>query len=180
VPGHPGPGDGDAAGDPEGDAGLTLAGVHARPGYVVGVDRRVCLLSLLLCAAGCGDTPAEDRTPALIRCFERHGGERVSRLAQLDRVPSADPQYGTGFSLDSIAFDSLDVDTGAGEARQALVFVERPDSTWTRPSAAAEQLRRARRGDLASVAMIVMPAAADFDDPLGSCAEEVAGDQIYP
>ena len=29
---------------------------------------------------------------------ERHGGQQISRLAQLDRIPSADPQHGTSSS----------------------------------------------------------------------------------
>ena len=144
---------------------------------------KVWLLSVAVFAAGCGAASGEtDRTPALIRCFERHGGERVTRLSQLDRFPSADPQYGTGFALESISFDSLDVDTGNRDVRQALVLVEQPGlaQAGTRSHSASDGLKRARRGEIDGVTMIVMPASTDWDGPLDTCAEQVAGDQIYP
>ena len=59
-----------------------------------------------------------------------------------------------------------------------------------RSLSAVEALQRAGRDDLAAtllqrgertdkvVAMIVMPASVDYDRPLSSCAEEVAGDEI--
>jgi hypothetical protein len=115
-----------------------------------------------------------------MRCFEQHGGVRVTRLSQLDRFPSSDPQYGTGFGLESISFDSLDVDTGRGDVRQALVFIRRPGTEGIRSHVASDGLRKARRGETDAIAMLVMPPSADYDRPLNDCAEKVASDQIYP
>jgi hypothetical protein len=161
-------------------------GGFGRPAvYFVDVSRTVALLVGTLVVAGCsvgsGDPP-EDRTPALIRCFEQHGGDRVTRLSQLDRFPSTDPQYGTGFALDSIAFDSIDVVAGAGDVRQSLVLVVRPglEDAGTRSHSAAVGLRRVRQGEVDVVAMLVMPASVDWDGSLNDCAEAVARDQIFP
>lgn len=155
------------------------------------MDRRSCWLSLAVLVAGCGSAAAQtDRSPALIRCLERHGGERVTQPAQLARVPSTDPRYGTSFLLDSIQFESLDVDAGDNDARQALVLVEHPYPTKPSALSVVTALQRAGREDLATtllqrgtitdklVAMVVMPASADSDAPLSSCAEEVAGEEI--
>ncbi len=143
------------------------------------MDGRVWLVFLALFVGGCGEEPPEDRTPALIRCFVQHGGQRVTRVSQ--QFPSADPQYGTGFSLESISFDSIDVDAGGSDVRQALVFVYRPFvGHGHRSYSASEGLQRARRGDDEVVAMIVMPAVEEWDTPLNDCAEAVAREQIYP
>ena len=155
------------------------------------MDRRFCWLLLSVFGAGCGSTAAQaDRSPALIRCLERHGGKQVTQPAQLARVPSTDPRYGTSFLLDSIQFESLDVDAGNDDARQALVLVEHPQPTKPRTLSAVEALQRAGREDLATtllqrgtitdklVAMVVMPASTQHDGPLSSCAEEVAGEEI--
>lgn len=126
------------------------------------MDRRLCLLSLAVFVAGCGAAAAQpDRSPALIRCLERHGGERVTQLAQFARIPSTDPQYGTSFMLDSIQFESLDVDTGNDDARQALVLVEHPYPTKPRSLSAVEALQRAGREDLATT--LLQPLSAKLD-----------------
>jgi hypothetical protein len=142
--------------------------------------RTLPVLAVALLVSGCGEQPAEDRTPALVRCFEQHGGVQVTRLSQLDRFPSSDPQYGTGFGLESISFDSLDVAAGPGDVRQALVLIRRPQLEGTRFHEAANGLRRARQGRTDAIRMIVMPASVDYDRPLNDCAEQVAGEQIYP
>jgi hypothetical protein len=155
------------------------------------MDRRLGVLSLSVVIAGCGSDPIQaDRSPALIRCLERQGGERIAQPAQLGRVPSADPQYGTSIGTDSILFESLDVDAG-DDARQAVVFVEDPSLPKPSSLSAAQTLQRAGRGDLAAalperderrthkvIATLVMPPSANYDHPLNACAEEVAGDEI--
>jgi hypothetical protein len=149
------------------------------------VNAKVSLLFGLVVLAGCGardNEEPEDRTSALIRCFEQHGGDRVTRVSQLAGFPSADPQYGTGVGLESISFESIDVDAGAGDLRQSLVFVHRPylAHAESRSHSASVSLRRAKQGDVEDVAMIVMPASVEWDRALSVCAEEVAGDQIHP
>ena len=141
--------------------------------------RRTSLLITAVLAAGCG-SEASDRTPELVRCLERHGGVRITRLSELDRFPSSDPQYGTGYSLESIAFDSIDVAVGDGDVRRSLVFVSHPGSEGTRSYAASDGLRRARSGQEGASVMIAMPASVEFDEALTDCAEEVAREEIYP
>ena len=141
--------------------------------------RRAPLLITAVLAAGCGGE-APDRTPELVRCLERHGGDRITRLSELDRFPSSDPQYGTGYWLESIAFDSIDVAVGDGDVRRSLVFVWSPGSEGSRSHTASDGLRRARSGQDGASVIIAMPASVEFDDALTDCAEEVALEEIHP
>ena len=50
----------------------------------------------------------------------------VERPAQLADFPTGGAEYGTAFSLESIAFDSIDASTGRGDEWQALVLINRP------------------------------------------------------
>ena len=89
----------------------------------------------------------------MVACFERAGGTVVERPAQLADFPTADADYGIGFSLESIAFDSIDAATGRGDEWQALVLVKRPQipqPSSSRAIPAAEFVRRAQRGANAS------------------------------
>lgn len=145
--------------------------------------RRFAVIAVLAGLSGCGGEP-EDRTAALVACFERAGGTVVERPAQLAGFPAADAEYGTAFSLESIAFDSIDASTGRGDEWQALVLINRPQipqPASSRAIPAAEFVRRAQRGErVAAEQLIVMPPSKDANDPMSDCAEEVALDQIFP
>ena len=145
--------------------------------------RRFALVAVLAGLCGCGGGP-EDRTAALVACFERAGGTVVERPQQLADFPTAGADYGIGFSLESIAFDTVDAATGRGDERQALVLVERPQvpqPSSSRATAPAEVVRRAQRGEpTGAQQLVVMPPSAEWTDPLDDCAEEVAREQIVP
>ena len=145
--------------------------------------RRFAVVAVVAGLCGCGGEP-EDRTADLLACFQRAGGTVVERPAQLAGFPTGDAEYGTAFSLESIAFDSIDASTGRGDEWQALVLINRPQipqPASSRAIPAAEFVRRAQRGErVAAQQLIVMPPFTGQDDPMNDCAEAVAREQIFP
>ena len=144
--------------------------------------RMLVWITAVAALAGCGAAEPEDRTAELVACFERAGGTVVERPAQLADFPTEHAEYSTGFSLESIALDSIDA--GTGDQFQTLVLVHKPQipqPASSRAIAADELIRRAQRGERTGAReLIVLPASPDLNPAPNDCAEQVAGDQIFP
>jgi hypothetical protein len=144
---------------------------------------RFTISAALLAAivAGCGDQP-EDHTPAFLRCLQAPGGQRVTAAAQLGDFPTRDLLQGSGASLDSISYYTIDGAAARGDARVALVFVEDPrDEVGTSPMPEpAVLLAHVRKGRADARDVVLMPALDDPETTIGDCSEQAAPGEIYP
>ncbi|MDA0183027.1 hypothetical protein OJ997_22150 [Solirubrobacter phytolaccae] len=140
------------------------------------------LLAVLAALAGCGTAEPEDRTAGFVSCLELGKGTVVERPAQLADFPTAGAEYSTGFSLESVAFDTIDVEVG--DKVHTLVLVNRPQipqPASNRATDPAELIRRAQRGERTGARqLVILPPTAGAESVASACVEAVAGDQIYP
>jgi len=134
-----------------------------------------------LAVSGCGSAPA-DHTDVFLHCLQDQGGERVTSGAQLDDFPTKDLLQGSGASLDSISYYSIDAAADHGDARVALVFVEDPrDSKRTSPMPEpAALLAQAQQGRAQAREVVRMPALDDPETTVGGCSDKAAPGERYP
>lgn len=145
--------------------------------------RSPLLLALVLAACAGADAKPRDKTDELLRCYERRGGERVTSPAQLASVSSRNPDFGSGFWLESVHVDSIYVEADDdGDLVQALALVSRPSvqATDTRAMGAPGVLRRARNGAFEGITVVLLPVSKDSDRLVTRCVEEVAMDELLP
>ena len=136
----------------------------------------------LIVLSGCAGQQAPDNTGLFVRCLKESGGRQISAPAQLAGYTPADARPGVGAALESVSYFTIEIGAGHGGRRRALVFVETPrDEPASVPlPEPAELLRRARNGEAAVRALVLMRRAKDVEAPIGRCRETAAPGQITP
>ena len=117
-----------------------------------------------------------------LSCLNEAGGQRVTSGAQLTDFRARDLVLGSGASLDSISYYTIEAAQGRGNARVALVFVEYPRNPIRKgpmPEPAA-LLAEARQGRARARDLVLMPALDDPETTVGDCAEKAAPGESNP